>query len=115
MNHLIIGIKKDIESGLPLSLTLAKHPAFFNELMCNLVAVGEQSGKLEIMLDMIASYKEKIASIKKKITKALTYPIIVLVQACVVTLVLLILVVPQFAALFNSLGSPTSIVYPPNH
>ncbi len=105
MTHLITSIKKDIESGLPLSLAFAKHPSFFNELTCNLVAIGEKSGKLEVMLNTIANYKEKIAAIKKKLTKALIYPLIVLFIACGVTFVLLTLVVPQFATLFKSFGA----------
>jgi type IV pilus assembly protein PilC len=105
MKYLIAEIKKAVETGLTFSEALNKHPQLFSDLICNLVAAGEKSGKLEIMLDMVANYKEKIATIKKKIIKALTYPLVVLLIACLVSLGLLTFVVPQFAALFNSFGA----------
>lgn len=101
MRDLILEIKKDVESGLTLSEALEKHPAYFNDLFCNLVDAGEKSGSLEIMLDKVATYKEKVESIKKKIKKALTYPMAVMVVAFLVTAGLLIFVVPQ---IFESIG-----------
>ncbi|MBI2785664.1 MAG: type II secretion system F family protein, partial [Legionella longbeachae] len=105
LKELIENIKRDVETGLTLSETFRKRPVFFNELFCNLVDAGEKSGSLDIMLDKIATYKEKIETIKKKIKKALTYPIAVLVVALIVTTVLLIFVVPQFEALFKGFGA----------
>ncbi len=105
LKGLIENIKCDVETGLTLSEALKKHPAFFNELFCNLVEAGEKSGSLDIMLDKIATYKEKIETIKKKIKKALTYPMAVLVVAFIVTTGLLIFVVPQFEALFKGFGA----------
>jgi len=105
MKDLIELIKKDVESGLTLAEALAKHPAFFNDLFCNLVDAGEKSGSLEIMLDKVATYKEKIETIKKKIKKALTYPMAVMVIAFLVTAGLLIFVVPQFETLFEGFGA----------
>ncbi len=105
MKDLIEAIKVDVESGSNLSDALRKYPAYFNDLFCNLVDAGEKSGSLDIMLDKVATYKEKIESIKKKIKKALTYPMAVLVIAFIVTAVLLIFVVPQFETLFKSFGA----------
>ncbi|MGL5741049.1 MAG: type II secretion system F family protein [Legionella sp.] len=105
IKELIDTIKSDVETGLTLSEALKKHPANFNELFCNLVDAGEKSGSLDIMLDKVATYKEKIETIKKKIKKALTYPIAVLVVALIVTSGLLIFVVPQFESLFKGLGA----------
>ncbi|MGQ3887735.1 type II secretion system F family protein [Legionella sp. CNM-1927-20] len=102
---LIEEIKKDVESGLTLTEALKKHPKYFNELYYNLVDAGEKSGSLDIMLGKIATYKEKIEKIKKKIKKALTYPIAVLVIAFLVTAALLIFVVPQFESLFKGFGA----------
>lgn len=105
LKQLIENIKCDVETGLTLSEALKKHPAYFNELFCNLVEAGEKSGSLDIMLDKIATYKEKIETIKKKIKKALTYPLAVMVVAFIVTTGLLIFVVPQFEALFKGFGA----------
>lgn len=105
MRDLIDTVKRDVETGLTLAESLQKHPAFFNELFCNLVDAGEKSGSLEIMLDKVATYKEKIETIKKKIKKALTYPMAVLVVAFLVTTALMIFVVPQFESLFEGFGA----------
>lgn len=105
MQELIDTIKKEVESGSTLAEALAKHPIFFNELFCNLVDAGEKSGSLDIMLDKIATYKEKVETIKKKIKKALTYPLAVLAVAFIVSTILLIFVVPQFESLFKGFGA----------
>ncbi|QDP72537.1 type II secretion system F family protein [Legionella israelensis] len=105
VQDLINTIKNDVETGLTLAESLAKHPAYFNDLFCNLVDAGEKSGSLEVMLNKVATYKEKIESIKKKIKKALTYPIAVMVIAFLVTAGLLIFVVPQFESLFQGFGA----------
>lgn len=105
VKKLIETIKKDVETGLTLAESLKKHPAYFNALFCNLVEAGEKSGSLEIMLNKVATYKEKVETIKKKIKKALTYPMAVLVIAFVVTAALLIFVVPQFESLFKGFGA----------
>ncbi len=105
MRELVEGIKNDVASGNGLAPSLAKHPRFFDELFCSLVASGETSGTLEVMLDRVATYKEKTEQLKAKIKKAMTYPIAVVVVALVVTAILLIKVVPQFAETFRSFGS----------
>ncbi|MGQ9660495.1 MAG: type II secretion system F family protein [Thermochromatium sp.] len=105
MQDLILAIKQDIESGTAMSVALAKYPLYFDDLMCNLVAAGEQAGVLEVLLDKIATYKEKTESIKGKIKKALFYPAAVIVVAIVVTVVILLFVIPQFKELFTSFGA----------
>jgi type IV pilus assembly protein PilC len=105
MRELIQTIKKDVETGLTLAESLQKHPQYFNELFCNLVDSGEKSGSLDIMLERVATYKEKIETMKKKIKKALAYPMAVLVVAFLVTAALLIFVVPQFESLFKGFGA----------
>ncbi len=105
MQKLLLTIKEDIESGSTLTEALRKHPLYFDELFCNLVHAGEQAGVLEALLDKIATYKEKIESLKGKVKKALFYPAAVVVVACIVTAILLIFVVPQFEELFKSFGA----------
>jgi type IV pilus assembly protein PilC len=105
MQELILSIKQDIESGTAMAEALAKHPLYFDDLFCNLVAAGEQAGVLDILLDKIATYKEKTESIKGKIKKALFYPAAVIVVAIIVTVVILMFVIPQFKELFSSFGA----------
>ena len=105
MRELVMTLRTDVSSGTGLAGALQKHPAHFDELFCSLVASGENSGPLEVMLDRVATYKEKTEALKAKIKKALTYPIAVIVVAIVVTGILLVKVVPQFAETFQSFGS----------
>jgi len=78
------------------------------------VESGEQAGALETMLDRVAIYKEKNESVKKKVRKAVKYPITILIIAGIVTAILLIKVVPVFANMFASFGAdlplPTQVV-----
>jgi len=105
MQKLILAIKADVEGGSALAEALAKHPLYFDDLFVNLVEAGEQAGALETLLDKVATYKEKTEAIKKKIKKALTYPMAVLVVAFVVTIILLIFVIPAFEDLFKGFGA----------
>ena len=105
LRSLILNIRDDVAAGSGFASALQKHPKQFDDLFCNLVDSGEQSGALETMLDRIATYKEKTEALKAKIKKAMTYPIAVIVVAVVVTGILLVKVVPQFAETFSSFGT----------
>ncbi len=105
MREVVLKIRDDVSSGLNFADAVRKHPRQFDELFCNLVEAGEQSGALETMLERLATYKEKSEALKAKIKKAMNYPITVVSIAMIVTAILLIKVVPQFAATFSSFGA----------
>lgn len=105
LRKLVLSIRDSVAAGGGFANSLKEHPKYFDDLFCNLVDAGEQSGALETMLDRIATYKEKTEALKAKIKKAMTYPIAVVVVAVIVTGILLIKVVPQFAATFSSFGA----------
>lgn len=105
MQDLILTIKGDVEAGNPLADALGKHPLYFDDLYVNLVRAGEAGGILETLLEKIATYKEKTEAIKSKIKKALFYPTAVLVVAFIITAILMIFVIPQFAELFQGFGA----------
>jgi type IV pilus assembly protein PilC len=98
-------ISLKVQSGLPLSEVLREQPKYFDELYCDLVKSGEQSGALDRIFDRIAIYKEKAEALKSKIKKAMFYPIAVVIVALIVTSILLIFVVPQFAEIFAGFGA----------
>ena len=102
---LVQGLKQEIANGSSLAEALRKQPRHFDQLYCNLVAAGEQSGALETLLERVAIHREKGEQLRAKIKKAMTYPAAVLVVASVVTGVLLIHVVPQFQHLFAGVDS----------
>ncbi|MEP1447473.1 MAG: type II secretion system F family protein [Paraglaciecola sp.] len=105
MRALLGEIGASVSAGNPLSSTLRKYPDYFDDLYCDLVETGEQSGALETIYDRIAIYKEKSEALKSKIKKAMFYPIAVIVVAFIVTTILLIFVVPQFEEIFSSFGA----------
>lgn len=110
MRELVFKVRDDVASGNNFADTIRKHPRQFDELYCNLVDSGEQSGALETMLDRLATYKEKSEALKSKIKKAMNYPITVIAVALIVTGILLIKVVPQFAETFSSFGAELPMV-----
>lgn len=105
LRSLMQKISVKVQAGLPLSEVLREYPKYFDELYCDLVKSGEQSGALDAIFDRIAIYKEKAEALKSKIKKAMFYPIAVLVVAAIVTSILLIFVVPQFAEIFAGFGA----------
>ena len=114
VGKLLLGIKADVETGSSLSQAFRKHPLYFDNLYCNLVAAGEQAGILDTLLDRLATYQEKILAIKSKIKSALFYPVSIIVVAFVITAVIMIFVIPAFKDVFRSFGAdlpaPTLVV-----
>ena len=105
MQRLLADIGAKLQTGIPLSDCLREHPLYFDDLYCDLVHSGEQSGALEGIYGRIATYKEKSEALKSKIKKAMVYPISVVVIAAVVTSILLIFVVPVFQEIFAGFGA----------
>ena len=105
MRKVVDDLKQEVAAGNSFASALRKQPQYFDDLYCNLVDSGEQSGALETLLDRVATYKEKSEALKTKIKKAMTYPISVIVVAIIVTAILLIKVVPAFEGVFNGFGA----------
>ena len=114
LKRVILDVRESVSSGNDFAAALRKYPQYFDDLTCNLIESGEQAGTLQTMLEKVAIYKEKTESLKAKIRKALTYPVITLLVAFGVTLLLLIKVVPTFEDLFKNFGAelpaPTQFV-----
>lgn len=105
LRELMQKISVKVQAGLPLSETLREHKKYFDDLYCDLIKSGEASGSLDAIFDRLATYKEKAEALKSKIKKAMFYPVAVLVVAAIVTSILLIFVVPQFAEIFAGFGA----------
>lgn len=105
MRKLVDELKQHVAAGNSFAAALRTKPAYFDDLFCNLVEAGEQSGALETLLDRVATYKEKTEALKSKIKKAMNYPIAVVAVAVIVTCILLIKVVPQFQDVFAGFGA----------
>lgn len=114
VSKLLYDIKTSVETGSSMAQAFSRHPKYFDALFCNLVEAGEKAGILDMILDRLAMYQEKMLYIKSKIKSALTYPIAVMGIAVIVTAILMIFVVPVFGEVFASFGAelpaPTQIV-----
>lgn len=105
MRTLVDEVKQEVAAGNSFAAALRKKPRYFDELYCNLVDAGEQAGALDTLLERVATYKEKSESLKAKIKKAMTYPLVVVFVAIIVTGILLVKVVPQFQSVFEGFGA----------
>lgn len=111
----ILGIvRSDVESGSPLSDSLAKHPQVFPPLMIHLVRAGEAGGFLDTSLESAAENFENDVKLRDTIKSALTYPVIVLIMAVVSVVGMLVFIVPIFEKMFADLGGelplPTQVL-----
>lgn len=98
-------IRKDVEAGSTLNEAKRKYPKVFDDLYCNLVASGEQSGSLDVMLRRLAEYLENVVKLRSQVKQAMTYPLAVLVFSIVVTIFMMWKVVPVFSNIFIELGA----------
>jgi type IV pilus assembly protein PilC len=107
-------IRDDIESGLSLSEAVGRHPKVFSDFFINMVRAGESSGRLDEILDRVASYLEKITALQRKVQASLFYPAFVSVLAFGITTFLLVVIVPKFKEIFTALGgklpAPTQLL-----
>lgn len=114
MTKMLMEIKSEVEQGNSLQTAFRKYPNYFDPLFCNLVGAGEQAGILDLLLERLASYQEKMIAIKGKIKSALTYPVAIMGVALIVVAVIMIFVIPAFKEIFASFGAelpaPTLIV-----
>ena len=119
MKKILREIEKDVESGASFTEGIQKHPMLFDNFFTSMVRAGEASGMLDSILDQVATYLEKVLSIRRKVKMAVMYPATVSVVAICITIFLLVKVVPVFQMIFSDLGSklpvPTQItVYASN-
>jgi type IV pilus assembly protein PilC len=103
--QIIVRVKEDVEAGSTFADSLAKHPKVFSNLYTQLIKAGETGGVLDVILQRLASYLEKMDSIKRKIKGAMVYPAIVISVAIMVLAIVIIFVVPVFAEMFKDMGT----------
>ncbi len=103
-------VNEDVRGGSSLSNAFAKHPEVFDSLYVNMVAAGETGGTLDIILQRLAQYLEKMKGLVTKVKSALAYPIAVLTFALLITGFILWKVIPTFATLYKDLGAELPIL-----
>lgn len=111
---ILFQVRQDVEGGASLADAMRKHPRAFDALYTNMVAAGEAGGILDTILQRLSTYIEKAVKLKGQVKSAMIYPIAVISIAAIVVAVILLKVIPTFAALFAGLGAelplPTRIV-----
>jgi type IV pilus assembly protein PilC len=107
-------VRNDVEEGQALSDSVAKHPDIFPKLYVAMVRAGETAGMLDSVLLRVADTMESDLALKRKIKSAMTYPVVVLIMAVVLTGIMLVFIVPTFVGMFESLGGelplPTKVL-----
>lgn len=97
-------IREQLDGGASFSSALRSSRLARDRLLLNLIHAAEQSGTLDDMMEKLATDSEKAQILRARVKKALMYPLAVLVVAAVVSALLLVKVVPQFAQTFSELG-----------
>ena len=103
-------IKKDVEGGYTFQSALKKHDKIFSEFWIHLVETGEASGHLPGSLDQLAGYMEESAALKKKITSAMIYPIILVCVATGAIAIFLLKIIPIFSEIFSGFNVPLPVL-----
>jgi len=103
--RVITEVKEDVEAGAALNQALRKHPKVFDDLYCNLVASGEQSGSLDTMLRRLADYQESMLRLRAKVKQAMIYPTAIVTFAIIVAIFMLWKIIPVFGGIYQELGA----------
>ena len=103
-NSILASIVNDLRSGGSFSSSIGKHPKAFSDIYCRTIAVGEETGNLEIVLNRMADYMERQTAMAQKVKKALTYPAIVMCVGVAVVILLITVVMPQLLGMFTALN-----------
>ncbi len=104
LREILTEVRLEVESGSALSNSMGRHPDIFPPLMVNMIRAGEVGGFLDKVLVQIADNYEAEVRLRGKVKSAMTYPVVVLIMAIVMSIGMLLFIVPTFAGLFTSLG-----------
>ncbi len=99
----LLAVIEDVEGGSTFSEALSKHPRVFDKLYVNMVKAGEVGGALDIILQRLADFREKIERLIRKIVSAMIYPSVVMLAASGILMGLMIFIIPNFAKIFAEL------------
>jgi type IV pilus assembly protein PilC len=103
-------VRQDVEEGATLAQAMARHPKAFDQLFVNMVEAGETGGILDLILQRLSTFIEKIVKLKRDVISALIYPSAVVVIAAVVVAAIMIFVIPQFQTIFLGLLGPGELL-----
>src|SRR3954470_16533320 len=105
LREIISDVTTRVQGGETFHESIAKHPRVFDRLFISMVKAGEHGGLLAEILDRLAGFLEASARLRKKIKSAMTYPVIVISIAFLITTFLIVRVVPVFGEIFKDFGA----------
>jgi len=100
-------IRAGIVAGESFAEAIAQHPTYFPAIYVALVQVGETSGKLTYILEMLANERIRAEALRRKVTDALQYPAFILIAASCVLMFFILFVLPQFSSVLRDFGAKT--------
>jgi type IV pilus assembly protein PilC len=104
--QVLLQVRQDVEEGSTLAAAMARHPRVFDQLYANMVEAGETGGILDLILQRLSTFIEKIVKLKRDVISAMIYPAAVIVLAVVAVAVIMVVVIPQFENIFLGLLGP---------
>ena len=99
-------VRQDVEEGSTLAAAMTRHPKVFDQLYANMVEAGETGGILDLILQRLSTFIEKIVKLKRDVVSAMIYPAAVILLAIAAIAVIMIVVIPQFQNIFLGLLGP---------
>lgn len=99
-------VRQDVEEGSTLAAAMARHPRVFDQLFTNMIEAGETGGILDLILQRLSTFIEKIVKLKRDVLSALIYPAAVIVMAIGAIAIIMVVVIPQFENIFIGLLGP---------
>src|SRR2546428_6593835 len=99
-------VRQDVEEGSTLAAAMARHPKVFDQLYSNMVEAGETGGILDLILQRLSTFIEKLVKLKRDVVSAMIYPAAVIIMAVIAVAVIMVVVIPQFANIFLGLLGP---------
>ncbi len=103
-SEIITGVRGEVEQGLSLADAMKKYPKAFDNLYVNMIAAGEAGGILDVILQRLSTYIEKVVKLRNQVQSAMMYPVAIIVIASGVVFIILWKVIPVFASMFSGLG-----------
>lgn len=101
---ILLSVYDDVQAGTTLSEGLAKYPGVFNELFVNMISVGEVSGNLEEVLDILALQLEKEHDLLSKVRGALIYPAVIVAAMLGIAVLMLTYILPKITSVFKDMN-----------
>ncbi|MEX0619755.1 MAG: type II secretion system F family protein [Pseudohongiellaceae bacterium] len=105
MRELVVNMRREVKEGKGLADALEARPDVFSRMYVNIVRAGEEGGILHQLLPGLAEFLESNAKTRQSIVASMIYPVVLLITGIVSVALLLVFVVPQFAALFEDAGT----------